>query len=81
MMSTFWTEEKITMYEDACHFLKYPEIPLGRFFKEVIRSDDTVMDIGCGPGVVSLYLASLAKSVTAVDPDEVAIEFLEKKRP
>jgi SAM-dependent methyltransferase len=36
------------------------------------------MDIGCGPGVVSLYLASLCKSVTAVDPDEEAIAYLKQ---
>lgn len=77
-MSTFWTKDKIALYVDACNMLNYPEIPLGKYFKEVIRPDDTVMDIGCGPGVVSLYLATLCKSVTAVDPDEFAYESLKK---
>lgn len=66
------------MYVDACEMLNYPDIPLGQYFKKVITADDTVMDIGCGPGVVSLYLASLCQSVTAVDPDEDAISFLKQ---
>jgi SAM-dependent methyltransferase len=75
---SFWTKEKILMYVDACETLNYPDIPLGPYFKKVIHAEDTVMDIGCGPGVVSLYLASLCQSVTAVDPDEDAISYLKQ---
>ncbi len=66
------------MYVDACEMLNYPDIPLGPYFKNIITANDTVMDIGCGTGVVSLYLASLCQTVTAVDPDEEAIAYMKQ---
>jgi len=45
----------------------YPELKMD--FKDAM-----VLDVGCGPGVVSLSLAPYAKSVVGIDPSGEAIE-------
>lgn len=76
-MGTFWNEEKIALYEEAAKFLNYPEVPLQKFFKELIRPDDTVMEIGSGPGIVSLYLAPLCKRLIAIDDCKTGCDHLQ----
>lgn len=77
-MGTYWNDERIAKYEDATSLLNYPEVPLKRFFDKMIRPDDKVLEIGCGPGVVSLYLAPLCKNLVAVDDDKDACDYLRK---
>lgn len=43
-----------------------------------IKPHQTVLDLGCWSGVISLYLADKAKKVYAIDPDPVSIEELKK---
>lgn len=78
-MGTFWNEERIKMYENACKLLNYPEVPLKEFFEEIIRPEDTVLEIGSGVGVVTLYLAEMCKRVIAVDEDVDGCENLRKR--
>lgn len=78
-MGTFWTEKTLQMYQDACDFLHYPEIPLQKYFAEIIRPDDTVMDIGSGPGAAAIYLSSFCKEVIAVEQDEDACNHLQRR--
>lgn len=77
-MGTYWNAERIAKYEDATSLLNYPEVPLKHFFDNMIRPDDTVLEIGSGPGVVSLYLAPFCKSLVAIDDDKVACDHLRK---
>lgn len=77
-MGTFWNAEKIKLYWEAAELLRYPEVPLGELFQEVVRPDDTVLEIGCGPGVVSLYLAPLCKRLIAVDDCKEGCEYLRR---
>ena len=44
-----------------------------------INADASVIDIGCGPGTLSVPLARKAKSVTAIDPSYKMLEMLEEK--
>ena len=41
-----------------------------------IEADDTVLDIGSGPGVLAVPLAKRVKAVTAVEPSETMIELM-----
>ncbi|OPZ85485.1 MAG: Ribosomal protein L11 methyltransferase [Firmicutes bacterium ADurb.Bin419] len=42
--------------------------------EKYVKPEDTVIDLGCGTGILSIIAAKLgAKSVTAVDIDEVAV--------
>jgi len=44
-----------------------------------VDADSSVIDIGCGPGTVSIPLARIAKSVTAVDPAHAMLDRLNEK--
>ena len=45
--------------------------------------EDTVLDVGCGPGRISVLMAQRAKSVTAIDSSEKMLNFAGKmqKKP
>ena len=43
-----------------------------------ITKDDSVLDVGCGPARLSVPLAKLAKSVSALDPFAKMLEFAKK---
>jgi len=77
-VGSFWNAEKIKLYWEAAEFLNYPEVPLGKLFQNIIRPDDTVLEIGSGPGVVSLYLAPLCKRLIAVDDCQTGCAYLRK---
>lgn len=59
-MKKFWPENSYELYKKACMMLNYPEIPFGKFLKEIIKKEDTVADIGCGFGIPSLYHTNIA---------------------
>jgi len=44
-----------------------------------LESQDTVLDIGCGSGVITIPIAQKVKNVTALDISRKMIELLEKK--
>jgi ubiquinone/menaquinone biosynthesis C-methylase UbiE len=75
-MKDFWSQQSIKWYRKACDTLNYPKIPLGSYFEKIVHSDDTVLDIGCGIGSASLYLAERCKKVVALDPSQNAIQSL-----
>lgn len=71
-MGVFWTEESIKDYEEAVSLLNYPEDPMGPFLREVIKADDTVLDVGAGVGTITRFMAPMCKEVTALEMDEDA---------
>ena len=44
-----------------------------------IEPNDTVLDVGCGNGAITIPLAQKARSVTALDSSTRMLEFLGKK--
>lgn len=78
-MGTFWNEERIKSYENAANFLHYPEVPLKEYFEKMIRPEDTVLEIGSGPGVVSTYLAKLCQKLIAIEEDDIACEHIKER--
>lgn len=44
-----------------------------------ISSNDTVLDLGCGPGTLAIPLAKRAKKITAVDFSERMLEIVSKR--
>jgi hypothetical protein len=44
--------------------------PLTRAVRELVRSGDTLLDVGAGPGRYAIPLAAIASHVTAVEPAE-----------
>lgn len=47
-------------------------------FDYFVNKDDVVFDLGCWYGITSLYLAHLANTVYAIDPDPVCFEEITK---
>ena len=47
--------------------------------KLIIDEDDTVLDLGCGNGIITIPIAKKTKSVTAVDLSDKMLEILDKK--
>jgi len=78
-MGNFWSENSMRLYEEAANLLNYPEVPLKELFQELIKPEDTVLEIGSGVGVVSLYLAPMCKRLLAVEDDEDACENIRKR--
>ncbi|MCR4963226.1 MAG: class I SAM-dependent methyltransferase [Firmicutes bacterium] len=76
---SFWTAESIEQYERACAAADYPHHPFGPYLRRGIRPTDTVLDIGCGPGAVSLYIAAFCRQVIAVDACPTAVEHLRRR--
>lgn len=52
----------------------------GRFFQDDIRADDHVLDLGCGPGSMTLDLACLARDGRVVGVDASAEQIIEARR-
>ena len=46
-----------------------------------LKSADSVLDLGCGPGETSVVMSELVKSVTAVDISGRAIEWAHENHP
>jgi ubiquinone/menaquinone biosynthesis C-methylase UbiE len=54
----------------ARYRLGYPESLIARVASEaVLKRDDAVLDLGCGPGTLSVPFARLGMAVLAVDPE------------
>lgn len=76
-LKEYWPAGSEKWYPDACRFLDYPRNPFEKYFLEVIKPEDRVLDLGCGYGLSSLYLAGLCREVWALDPSPKAISWLE----
>jgi 16S rRNA (guanine1207-N2)-methyltransferase len=67
-------------FETDCKLFSYKSADKGTLFmleKADIKSDDMILDIGCGYGLVGIYCAKKAdpKNITMTDVDTVAVEY------
>ena len=53
--------------------------PLLARLRQVVRPDDTVIDVGCGPGRFALALAPAVHHVTGVDPSPAMLSLLRRQ--
>ena len=49
------------------------------FDKLILNKDDTVLDVGCGEGSVTIPLAKRVKKVMGLDSSPKMLEYLEKR--
>lgn len=49
------------------------------FSKLIISKEDSVLDLGCGEGSITILLSKIAKNVTGIDSAEKMLELLNKR--
>ncbi|MCE5213173.1 MAG: class I SAM-dependent methyltransferase [Methanobacterium sp.] len=60
-------------------WMKKDDYPQELVSKIKIENRDTILDIGCGNGVITIPLAKIAKSVTALDSSAKMLDILKEK--
>ncbi|HHX37442.1 MAG TPA: class I SAM-dependent methyltransferase [Clostridiaceae bacterium] len=77
-MAFYWSNERIEHYWKASLFSGFHK-HLAEIIKPLCQKKDHLIDIGCGPGPLSLYLAPCVKHLTAVDVSPQALARLEEQ--
>jgi SAM-dependent methyltransferase len=77
-MNFEWTNEKIEFFERASEYTGFHK-NLAAIILPHIDSDDTLIDVGCGLGLIDFELASYVKSVTAVDTHPAVIQYMQRR--
>ena len=75
VVSNFWTQERIENYKSASEYTSFHR-KLSVLAEPYLDENWTMADIGCGPGLVDYWLAPMVRSISAIDNDPVAIEYL-----
>ena len=86
LIREFWLSNTTPHFSDlrASHFLSHknkfpPWLNRGFYSREVVRPEDTVLDIGCGNGFfVYFFLSDIASQIDAIDINEKAIRIAKK---
>ena len=73
-----WTGEKIERYKQASEYTSFHK-KLSVLIEPYLDSNWSLADIGCGPGLLSLCLASMVRSIDAIDNDKYVIEDLKAR--
>ncbi|MDR0876166.1 MAG: class I SAM-dependent methyltransferase [Clostridiales Family XIII bacterium] len=73
-----WNDEKIALYVRASGYTGFHR-KLAEYIVPLLKADDEVLDIGCGPGLIALSLAPVVKSITAIDIDDKVLRFLARQ--
>jgi hypothetical protein len=77
VVSNIWTPEKIENYKSASEYTSFHR-KLSVLAEPYLDERWTLADIGCGPGLIDYWLASMVVNIDAIDNDPVAIEYLTK---
>jgi len=78
-----WSKDGVDRWNElATHFKKRKKEDC--YSKEILKKLDlnsnlTVLDIGCGPGTLTMPLAKKVKSVTALDVSEEMLKLLKER--
>ena len=67
-----WTKEKIEKYKQASEYTAFHK-KLSVLAEPYIDNGWSMADIGCGPGLLAIHLASMVRRLDAIDNDDVAI--------
>lgn len=74
-MGRVWTPEKIENYRQASEYTAFHE-KLSVLAEPYLDEQWTMADIGCGPGLLDMWMARMVLSIDAIDSDRAAIEDL-----
>ena len=73
-----WTDESIDWWKRAVPYSDYYKI-LIRIFREYLSRDETIFDIGCGLGNVSLELSPFVRRIKGFDINERVLNEFKKE--
>jgi SAM-dependent methyltransferase len=73
-----WTDEKVELYVRASGYTGFHR-KLAEYVTPLLKAEDEVLDIGCGPGLLTPWIAPLVKTITAIDVDEKVLGYLAGK--
>jgi len=73
-----WTTEKIERYKQASDYTLFHK-KLSVLAEPYLDREWSLADIGCGSGLLAMYLAPMVASIDAIDNDGVAIADLEAR--
>ena len=73
-----WTTEKMEWYVRASRFDGFHR-RLTDIIRPALKKTDTVVDIGSGPGMMSLEISRYVNDVKAIDCNEYALGWLDEK--
>lgn len=78
MMQFDWNENRIRMFYNASIYTGFHE-NLSEIIIPKIESYKTLCDIGCGLGLIDVFLSKKLEKVTCMDINESALEFIKTK--
>ncbi|MDR0851854.1 MAG: class I SAM-dependent methyltransferase [Clostridiales Family XIII bacterium] len=73
-----WTDEKIELYVRASRYTGFHR-KLAAYISPLLTENDTLTDIGCGPGLIALTLAPMVKSIMTIDVDARVTGYLTRE--
>lgn len=76
-MKMNWNDTTIKSFVDASEYTGFHK----RLAKEIlpyIKDSQTFCDVGCGLGLIDMYLSKELKDITCIDINQNAIDYLEK---
>lgn len=74
----FWDEDNLRWMEDAANYTGYYQ-KLAKMILPYVKKEDTVCELGCGPGYLACALAPGVSQITALDISGLAIAKLGEK--
>jgi SAM-dependent methyltransferase len=74
-VGTFWTPRKIENYRQASEYTAFHE-KLSVLAEPYLDERWTMADIGCGSGLLDIWLAPMVAHIDAIDSDRTAIDDL-----
>lgn len=77
-LSIRWNDLTIKAFKEASDYTNFHK-NLSQHIKPLLVNCKTLCDIGCGLGLVDMYLKEYVDKITCIDIDENVIKYLEKE--